>query len=480
MRERVILVLAALVAFGASLGAGFHFDDYAIIADPAITSSSGWWDLWRPLQTRPLTYFTFWLNYQLGGKDPAGYHAVNLLLHLGAVLLLYECLSRLLAPRVAWFAAALFAVHPIQTEAVAYVWARSSLLATILCLLSLRAWLGGRRWTATAWFALALLAKEECVTFPLFLLLLERDLHSFAGMLVLAAAAGARALYATAVTPGAPAGVQAGISPGAYWLAQGPVIWRYLRLLVVPWGFTVDPDIRVPPWWLGALAWAGIAALIVLAGRRHRWLTGGFILLAASSSIFPAADLAADRRMYLPMIAFAAAIALRVPRGRAWIVAALVTVSILRTQVWMSEKALWTEAVERAPAKLRPKLLLARASDPESAMKLLADAKKIAPDDPAVASETGKTLLLLGRPQDALPEFGRALALSPSDAQAFNNRGVALLALGQSDAARRDFEHALALDPCAFDPRHNLLSLGIRMPPPPPCRFTPEQQRMLH
>ena len=62
MRDRVILMLAALVAFGASLGAGFHFDDYAIPADPAITSPSGWWEVWRPAQTRPVTYFTFWLN----------------------------------------------------------------------------------------------------------------------------------------------------------------------------------------------------------------------------------------------------------------------------------------------------------------------------------------------------------------------------------------------------------------------------------
>src|SRR5436309_5212949 len=100
MRERVILVLAALVAFGASLGAGFHFDDYAIFADPAITSASGWWEVWRPVQTRPLTYFTFWLNYQLGGRNPAGYHAVNLALHLAAVLLLYDvlCLLGVTAP----------------------------------------------------------------------------------------------------------------------------------------------------------------------------------------------------------------------------------------------------------------------------------------------------------------------------------------------------------------------------------------------
>lgn len=88
-------------------------------------------------------------------------------------------------------------------------------------------------------------------------------------------------------------------------------------------------------------------------------------------------------------------------------------------------------------------------------------------------------LLLLGRPQDALGELGRALALSPRDAEAINNRGVALQALGQAYPARRDFEHALQLGPCLFDPRYNLMSMGIPTSAPAGCRYTPEQQKVL-
>src|SRR5215472_19012289 len=128
MRDRLILTVAALVAFGASLGSTFHFDDFAIFADPALTSASGWREVWRPVQTRPLTYLTCWLNYQLAGRNPAGYHAVNLVLHLAAVLLLYDVLCRLLDRRAALVAAALFAVHPMQAEAVNYIWARGTLL----------------------------------------------------------------------------------------------------------------------------------------------------------------------------------------------------------------------------------------------------------------------------------------------------------------------------------------------------------------
>ena len=89
MRTRLFLLAATLVAFGASLGSSFHFDDYAIFADPAMHSARGLVDIWRLSRTRPLTYLTFWMNYQVGGEDPLGYHLFNLALHVGAVLLLY-------------------------------------------------------------------------------------------------------------------------------------------------------------------------------------------------------------------------------------------------------------------------------------------------------------------------------------------------------------------------------------------------------
>src|ERR1035441_1728122 len=87
MRARLLLLAAALAAFGASLGSGFHFDDYAIFSNPVLTSPWGWLQVWGWRQTRPLTYLTFWLNYQAGGQDPLGYHPLQLLLPFGAGLL---------------------------------------------------------------------------------------------------------------------------------------------------------------------------------------------------------------------------------------------------------------------------------------------------------------------------------------------------------------------------------------------------------
>ena len=471
MRTRLALLAAALAAFGGSLASGFHFDDYAIFS--SVGTHSLWWCL---QQTRPLTYLTFWLNYRAGGENPLGYHAVNLALHLVAVLLLYEALRRLIPPEAAFVASAIFAVHPIQAEAVEYVWGRSIVLAAVFCFASLLEWVRGRQWIAVGWFAAGLLAKEECAAFPVALIVGQAMLPAAAcqaarrlkaggsqdwlphiSMLALSLLAGVRVIYATAVTPGAPAGFQAGISPWHYFLAQGLVIWRYLRLLVLPFGFTVDPAIAIPPLWLGLLAWAGLAAL----AWRWRWLLIGFLLLLPSSSIFPAQDLAADRRMYLPLAAFTVAAALALPRKfSTWIVLALIALSIGRTYIWMSDERLWREAAAQAPNKVRPKIQLSRNVAPAEALTLLAQARQLAPGDPAIATETGKVLLSQGNAAAALSEFGRALALDPHDAQNYNNRGVALQALGLTEPARQDYLRALAIDPALTEALRNLKRLG--------------------
>ncbi len=466
----------------------FHLDDYSLFSQ----------GLWRPLYIRPVTYFTFWLNEAIGGRNPVGYHAVNLGLHIAAVLLLYRALRGPLSQEVAFAAAAIFAVHPFQAEPVNYVFERSILLATVFCLASLGAWTQGRAWMAVAWFAAGLLSKEECVAFPLFLGLLHlsgkrepRERAPLVAMLVLSALAGVWVMLAGAAVKGSGIGGQAAVTPVQYLLAQGIVILRYLRMLVLPWGFTVDPDIPIPSAAVGVIGWAGVGALVVVAARRlvlgraGTWFLGGLLLLLPSSSIFPASDLAADRRMYLPMIAFAVGIAvaayeIRVaPLVRTIALVLLIMVSFSRTLVWHTEGSLWSDAVDHAPRKIRPKIQLARAVDPERALSILKEAEALAPDDQDVPAEEGRVWLELGNPPQALAAFGRALALAPSSALAHNNRGVALLALGQKDAARADFERAFALDPCLFDARLNLLRLGVAKPTSGACRFSAEQMSAL-
>jgi len=242
-----------------------------------------------------------------------------------------------------------------------------------------------------------------------------------------------------------------------------------------------------PPWWLAALAWAGIAAVCAAASRRFRdlrggfWILAGLVLLAPSSTLFPAVDLSADRRLYLPMIAFSAGAGLQAARMNrrllACVAAVLIAISIHYSLIWRTPEKLWNEAKEHAPGKIRPRLQLARALPLEQAFRELDEAQRLEPGDPDVAAEQGRVLLASGHSAEALAAFGRELALSPGDARALNNRGAALAALGQADAARGDFLRALALDPCLFDARVNLKRMGAPEPEMVSrCRFTPGQK----
>jgi Flp pilus assembly protein TadD len=143
------------------------------------------------------------------------------------------------------------------------------------------------------------------------------------------------------------------------------------------------------------------------------------------------------------------------------LIVSLALISVRQCLVWRTEESLWTEAVRLAPGKVRPRIQLARSLPWERAVLALDEARRLAPDDPDVASEEGRVHLSAGRPELALAAFGRALALRPSDPKGLNNRGVALMALGQREAAKADFEAALQRNPCLMDARQNLKTLGI-------------------
>ena len=89
------LLLLTFIAYGGSLFGAFHPRRFRNLLRSGVHDSSGWWEVWRPQQTRPLTYFTFWVNYMIAGRHALGYHAVNLGLHLGAVWLAFRGAAKL-------------------------------------------------------------------------------------------------------------------------------------------------------------------------------------------------------------------------------------------------------------------------------------------------------------------------------------------------------------------------------------------------
>ncbi|HEX3726407.1 MAG TPA: hypothetical protein VHV08_09195 [Pirellulales bacterium] len=141
------LALVVLVAcvYAPTLGNGFIWDDDAYVEhNPTLLSLAGLRDIWlKPgavPQYYPLVHTTFWMEHHLWGLDPFGYHLVNLLLHAVAVLLVWRLLVRLAVPG-AWLAAAIFAVHPVGVESVAWITERKNVLSAALALGALLAYL---------------------------------------------------------------------------------------------------------------------------------------------------------------------------------------------------------------------------------------------------------------------------------------------------------------------------------------------------
>ncbi len=193
MRERTVpdalaaLALGLLVAacyFPATMG-GFVWDDFVFRESEALQHLHGLWQIWlapRSLNAGeghywPMLYTTLWLEHKLWGFNPVGYHIVNLMLHLAVTLLLWRLLLRLAVPG-AWVVAAVFAVHPLHVESVAWVIGRKDLLAALFYLACVLSYLRfvedghrGRYVLALVWFVLSLLSKTTAITLPASLLI---------------------------------------------------------------------------------------------------------------------------------------------------------------------------------------------------------------------------------------------------------------------------------------------------------------------
>jgi protein O-mannosyl-transferase len=186
-----VIIVITLVAYVPAMRGGWIWDDDSYVTqNPTLTTGGGLKQIWlepRSIpQYYPLVHTTFWIEHQLWGLNPFGYHAVNVLLHVINALLLWTILRRLSVPG-AWFAACLFAVHPVHVESVAWVTERKNVLSAMFYLCAMLAYLpfclpdeherheawSWRRYVAvSALLVCALLSKTVACTFPAAVLLI--------------------------------------------------------------------------------------------------------------------------------------------------------------------------------------------------------------------------------------------------------------------------------------------------------------------
>ena len=177
-----LVLLLTCIAYLPAMRGGFIWDDDAHVTRPELRSAHGlyriWFDVGATQQYYPLLHSAFWLEQKLWGDDPLGYHLVNVLLHCGVVCLVYVVLRRLEMPG-ALLAAAIFAVHPVEVESVAWITEQKNTLSAVFYLGAMLAYLrfdearkASSYWLAIALFALGLATKTVTATLPAALLVI--------------------------------------------------------------------------------------------------------------------------------------------------------------------------------------------------------------------------------------------------------------------------------------------------------------------
>jgi len=494
-----LLLVAAFLCCLPAVDAPFTYDEHAGIEDnrvvhPGARLGEALAYRYSPDQARPLFFASLLLDADLWGTQPRGFRVISFLLHLACGVLLYILLKRPPGAAPAALAgAALFLLHPLQSESVLYIWGRSEVLSTLFglaaVLLVLRAgerqgpgpkWGFYARWAgALGCMALGLASKEEAIAFPAILFLwwtLAEGKPAGAGLKragVLAAPVVLFLMLRAAVL--GDVGRQVYVrSVLDNILGQGVVTLRMLRLLFVPIGQSVDHPAEVPGPVAGWLAIGACAAIVfgavflaVSAGRRRQEsravskIAAGVLIAAVSSILYwlvPLPDLMCERRLYVPLVGAALSLsgALAGARRRAYVVAAALVVLLapamaLRARVWADPVRLWGEAARLAPRKARPLINLgvvaAEKGDRERALDLFSRAIVLEPQNAEALFNRGKLHLDAGAYNQAIEDLQISVASNPGLIRARINLGIARIDAGDLAGAEAELRSALAIEP---------------------------------
>lgn len=325
------LVALVAVLYWPAIGFGFvNWDDpWYVVNNPLIRSwhPSNLYGIATQIVTRnyaPATIFSFLLDHTLWGLWPGGYHLSNIVLHSLNAILVYALMRQFTQSRfTAWATAALFAVHPVQIETVAWVSSRKGLLSGTFILASLICWLrpqrtaGDEAW-GLLWFVLALLSKALAVVVPAIVLLYDVLVrrHPLSVAVPRQVIPGFLALLLLFATMSAQTTQMGGVRDHftlnkAEILAVDTVIlWRYVGMLIWPADLCVlydPPTTGIAPWVaLATLGWLGVAVGVFFCRRRAPLIpfavcTFGVLLLPVLN-LFPITTLMNDRYLYLPCI----------------------------------------------------------------------------------------------------------------------------------------------------------------------------------
>ena len=517
-----ILALGLLVVvpyLPAMLWGGFVWDDYVCITVAPVRDVSGLWQIWfSPSAIEgeghywPLVYTTFWLEHKLWGYAPAGYHVVNVLLHLANTLLLWHLLRRLAVPG-AWMVAAVFAVHPLHVESVAWIIERKDVLSGLFYLAAALAWMrfveqpSSRRYACSlALYAAAMLSKSIAITLPVALLILHwwkrgrvtsTDLLRLVPFFVvgLVITVGDLSYYWSDITTSFDYSFteRTLIAARALWFYAGKLLWPSDLAVIYPlW------DIRVAD----SLAWgplvAAVALVVALWHFRRQLgrgpLAGALFFAVTLSPTLGFVDytymryaFVADRFQYLAGIGVMVVVIGSAAHGMCrlsslWQKGALglaaVALVVLGMLTWRQASIYRDdETFHRHIIALNPLarnahrhlgLILCEQGRYEEALEPSRIAIAQRPNYAKGHSNLGRVLYMLERFEEAETHLRRAIALDPQDADASRQLTELLFRMGkdaqdngQPEAAMEYYIRALEIDPYYVEVLHRLAELRI-------------------
>ncbi len=234
-----MLVCLGALAYGNSFPGAFHFDDFELMLEsPRVAGEDFDYELFlNHYGGRPLTLWTFHVNHRWSGEDPAAYHAVSLFLHLLAGVLLYRAASSLgLGQGAALLGAAIFLVHPLQSQPVNYVWSRSLLLMSVWSLVSVLT-IKKSPLIGLGAFQLAVWSRSEALFLAPLLLVLNRR---WWWAPVILGCLNLLGLYQGVLQEEPSEFGPAYTDSAGYWRAQPWAFMRYLSFMIWPSGLSVD------------------------------------------------------------------------------------------------------------------------------------------------------------------------------------------------------------------------------------------------
>ncbi len=507
---RLIIGAAALcalvfVAYLRVWHAGFIWDDDAhLTQNPCIIGPLGFQQIWTTAEATyyPLVLTTFWLVHKIAGVNAQVYHVLNVLLHAANAILLWRVL-RALHVRAAWLGAALWALHPVMVQSVAWITETKNTQSCFFYLLSVLffvKWNTARRWWQ---FALALLfgaaaitSKSSTVVLPAVLALCLwwengrwrwRDILALIPFALLSAIASAWTIWEQKFHSGA-VGDEWAQTAAQRTIIAGRDICFYVAKLAWP-----DPLVFIyPRWQVDASLWlnympvaAVAAALIALwVGRntraravlfaaayfliallpvlgffdvyffRYSFVSDHFQYLASIGPLALAASAMTTSAHSLPASRFT------IPAAGAFLLALLGWLTWRQTGIYMDAETLWTATLARNPQCWMAHYELARSfrdqGNFDDAVREYRQGLAIWPGYSEAHYNLASVLLQKGDLDGAIGEYETAVRLKPHDAETHNNLGSSLLLRHDLDRAITEFLTALALNPNYAEAEQNV------------------------